>query len=283
MYPKLDIVSFGRQLFSTGDLDPVYVSLIKANLDREVLARWLLCYWLFYNFGFAGYAAAFEKDSFWKLLDLASDNAVPAPTGGRWGRGTERRHFRGRVSSAAIRCLRDRYGSKPEDMLDYLSTGSLAVGDVIRRVELHVGFGSWIGFKVADMIDAVWLPGSVVQDKLSLFLYDTPRASIDLCYQIGLLSRLPRPNCDKYEYAFGWLFTQLNDCLIPHKPQSPPDWFSLETVWCKHLSHMHGFYPLYKDTKELAHGVVPWSKCSSIASVCASHLPSVSDSYNLLG
>jgi len=55
---------------------------------------------------------------------------------------------------------------------------------------------------------------------------------------------------------------QLEDCRIPHKPGQPPDWFSLETVWCKHLSHQHGHYPLYHDINEIRHGLDPWLKSS---------------------
>lgn len=258
-YQCLDIIAFGRHLFSTGDLDPVYPALQKSGYDRAQLARWLVAYWTFYSAGFACYASAFEGSAFWRVLEVAARNDTLAPIGARWPRGAERRHFRAQAATEAVEALKARYGGKPEDMLEMLSTGSLAVGAVINRATVHAGFGPWIGFKIADMIDAVWLPGQLVQDDLNLFLYDTPRQSIEECYAGGILRNLPHPNtADRFEYAMSWLGMQLKNCCIPHKPNSSPDWFSLETVWCKFHSHRWGSYPLYKDTTEIHHGVRVW-------------------------
>lgn len=280
-YPKSDIVTFGRQLFLSGDLDPVYLALLGADYPRVQLARWLVAYWLFYSAGFACYASAFEGDAFWSLLSIAASNSTPAPIGGRWPRGAERRHFRGRAASVALRALRERYGSKPEDMLDYIASGSMLVGEVIKRATEHVGFGPWIGFKIADMIDAVWCRDGVLQDDLSLFLYDTPREAIERCYQDDILGTLPHPNIDRFEYAMSWLRMQLRDCRIPHKPKLAPDWFSLETVWCKYLSHQHGFYPLGKDTVEITHGLAPWSAYASAVGQFSKKLPVWQERYRL--
>lgn len=257
-YAKLDLVTFGRHLFSSGDLDPVYLALQGAGFERSQLARWLVAYWCFYNAGFACYASERSGDLFWNVLRTAAHNSTVSPIGGRWPRGAERRHFRGKESVKAIAELSSTYPI-PERFLDAMCNGPMDVGSVIARANEHPLFGSWIGFKVADMIDAIWLPGGVVQDDISCFLYDTPRQSIQENYESGLLGQLPRPNTDLYEYAMSWLCTQLRDQRIPHKPSGrTPDWFSLETVWCKHLSHMHGAYPLYKDMDELYDGVKPW-------------------------
>lgn len=272
-YQCVDIISFGRHLFKSGDLDPIYLGLQQVEFDSRQLARWLIAYWTFYNAGFACYASAFEGSAFWCVLEIAAENTTLTPFGKRWPRGAERRHFRARAAIEAVQALKARYGVKPEDMLEMLCTGSLAVGEVIKRALDHVGFGPWIGFKIADMLDAVWVPGQILQNDLSLFLYDTPRQSIDECYANDVLERLPRPNMDRYEYAMSWLEVQLRDCRVPHKPKSPPDWFSLETVWCKHLSHKHGFYHLYKDTDEIAHGLQLWCACASAASRFMQGLP----------
>ena len=267
-----ELVNFGRQLFSSADLDPIYLALLKLRLDRDQLARWLVAYWAFYNAGFACYASEQSGENFWKLLAIAAENRSPTHFGERWPRGAERRHFRGHAAIKAVEALRRRYGDRPEDMLVFLVDGPMHVGAVIQRARMHVSFGSWIGFKVADMIDAVWQSGCVGQDDLSLFLYAAPRRSIEQCYSLGTLS-LPNPNIDRFEFAMRWLANQLGECRVPHKPESAPDWFSLETVFCKHLSHTHGHYPLLKDTKEITHGIKPWMTCSATARKFALCLP----------
>src|SRR5262249_13888900 len=77
--------------------------------------------------------------------------------------------------------------------------------------------------------------------------------------------------------ALFWLAEQLNDCLIPHKPGQRPDWFSLETVWCKHLSHVHGHYPVGKDICEIRHGLEPWLESSPTAKRFLTAMPPRAD------
>lgn len=268
----MDVVEFGEELFASHDLDPVYVALQRSNLGRGQLAHWLVAYWLFYSVGFACYASEQPSSRFWRLMLLAATNATLTPFGARWPRGAERRHFRGRAAEVAVNQLHQRY-PEPEMMLEWITSGPMDAASVVTRATDHPMFGPWVGFKIADMIDAVWEPGSVTQDDIGLFLYDSPRKAIDICYKEGALSQLPTPKMDRYEYALSWLGLQLKHCRIPHKPQAAPDWFSLETVWCKYGSHAHGYYPLGKDTRELHHGVRFWIPYSVTAKRFASGLP----------
>lgn len=270
-YRKHEVVEFGRILFESADLDPIYVALNVLNLDENYLSRWLVAYWLFYNAGFAAYAAEHSSFAYWKVLSIAAANIEPTPFGGRWPRGAERRHFRGVVAEKAVAMLSHRY-SEPEALLEYLLRGPKDVRAVMGRVQEHYLFGSWIAFKVADMLDAVW-GEPIDQTDVSAFLYDTPRKSILTQWEEGLLPIKGADENSVLTEAMHWLRGELQDCRIPHKHQQPPDWFSLETVWCKHASHLSGHYPLYKDIREIAHGVVPWKEYSSIAKAFAKALP----------
>jgi hypothetical protein len=158
--------------------------------------------------------------------------------------------------------LTKKYRDDPTAMLDHLCSGSLEAKAVISRASEHSGFGPWIGFKVADMIDALDI-ARVEQNDLSVFLYDTPRQSI--------LENLPNLPIDadgseerQLERAMLWLRDQLKDCRLPHRPSSAPDFFSIETVWCKHRSHRHGHYPIGHDIDEINHGLEAFSmrRCS---------------------
>ena len=121
-------------------------------------------------------------------------------------------------------------------MIDYILDGKHDVRSIIERTKSHYLFGDWIAFKVADMLDAVYgIP--VTQDDLSVFLYNTPRQSILEGWNKKVLPLKAKDEATALTEAMYWLQKQLKDCVIPHKPKKQPDWFSLETVWCKHLSH----------------------------------------------
>lgn len=271
-YPRLEVVPFGKQLFASKDLDPIYPALIGVNLMREPLAKWLISYWLFYSAGGACWASELPRKEFWKQLAVAAENAEPTPFGGRWPRGSERRHFRGAVAVEAVKRLEKRYGNQPEGFLDYLCDGALDVKSVVARAREHYLFGSWIAFKVADMLDAVW-GASVVQDDLTVFLYDTPRQSIVEKWKAKEIPITATDESTALVKAMEWLRRELRESRIPHKPGQSPDWFSLETVWCKHLSHMHGHYPLGKDITEITHGLQDWKKFSPTAVGFAKQMP----------
>jgi Alpha-glutamyl/putrescinyl thymine pyrophosphorylase clade 2 len=254
---------FGRALFVTQDLDPIYVALLNMTAGDDQLDRWLVAYWCFYNAGAASWLSEREGKDFWHALMVAAKNKTPTPFNGRWPRGAERRHFRGAAAVKAVDALQRRYGTRPEDMVAYLLTGRMEVRSVIARAQHHYLFGPWIAFKVADMIDAV-LGAKVAQNDITAFLYDTPRKSILENWEAGRLA-FKATEGTVLEKAMRWLQEELADCEIPHKPGRSPDWFALETVWCKHHSHMTGHYLPYHDINEIRHGLEPWLKSSQTA------------------
>lgn len=268
----LDLTTFGRQLFKTADLDPVYVAL-----DRKVQGHiylWLLAYWCFYNAGFACWASQRETPkAFWKAMRSAAENTTPTPAGGRWPRGSERRHFRGASAIRAVAELEKRYGNNPEGFFDHVLSGPMDVVSVMGRVQDHYLFGSWISFKVVDMLDAV-LREPIEQTDVEVFLYDTPRKSIVENLAEGVV-KIKRTGDDAKDFpaAMVWLQRELSDCRIPHKPKKAPDFFSLETVWCKHHSHRTGHYPIGKDIREIRHGMADWVKHSTEAAAFLKAMP----------
>src|SRR5690606_28721140 len=120
---RLEIEEFGRRLITTGDLDPVYIALHGAKLDDPVLHRWLIAYWCLYHCGVASYLSEFEGVRFWQELHRAARNEEPAPTGERWPRGSERRHWRGQQAIKSCGELWGRYGDEPEAMVDTIIAG----------------------------------------------------------------------------------------------------------------------------------------------------------------
>jgi hypothetical protein len=255
----MNVADFGRALFRTQDLDPVYVALPKAITDQDQLARWLVAYWCFSSCGAASWLSEREGDEFWRALMVAAENRTPTPFGGRWPRDAVRRHFRGAAALKAVEALPRRY-TRPEEMVEFLLTGRMDVRSVIARAQEHYLVGAWAAFKIADMCDAV-LGVEVAQDDIPAFLYETPRKSILENWEAGRLP-IQATNDTVLEKAMRWLQQELADCQIPHKPGRAPDWFALESVWCKHHGHLAGHYPVGKDLREMRHDLEPWLESS---------------------
>src|SRR6185437_10528018 len=62
------------------------------------------------------------------------------------------------------------------------------------------------------------------------------------------------------------LARQFGDLLAPPWRDRPVNIQEIETVLCKWKSHLHGRYPVGKDTSEVKHGLYAWGKCSETAS-----------------
>lgn len=268
-YPRLTLDSFSRILLETGDLDPAYIALWRmrdlAGMTQATRARWLVAYWCLYHVGAASYLA--EQEDFWGGLLQAAQNEKPAPTGGRWPRGRERRHWRGKN---AIRCadqLAQRY-AEPLDFVNYLLQESTAAG-IIRRAKQHHSFGLWIGFKMADMLERCW-PAPVDFTAAEVFVFDTPaKAAWELWVQRGL------PQGDPLQFACEWLAEKLQDFAAPPRYDRALGLQEFETCLCKWKSHTGGHYPLFNDINELLQAGEEWCGVSSLALSFAARLPHV--------
>jgi len=279
-YEKLTVEAFGRQLITTGDLDPVYVMLVGTQLEEPQLARWLIAYWCLYHCGSASYISEAEGAAFWERLMEAATNLKPNPLGGRWPRGHERRHFRGRQGYASVYELSRAYPT-PEKMIQFLAQptadglAQLPFQTVADRAQTHRGFGPWMAFKIADMLERV-LGVSVDFDQSTVFMFKDPvKAALMLWRQRMDFQSYVQPNnrADVLNWVVGLLQEEFKDLKAPPTRDRPIGVQEIETVLCKHKSHLSGHYPLWNDTDEISAGLNEWSRCSETAGLLLKHLP----------
>lgn len=275
MYNKLSFEEFGAHLLKTGDLDPVYIALNGCGFDAATRNRWLTAYCAFYSTGFASWASEREGYTFWDCLREAAVNIAPAPCGGRWPRASERRHFRGQQSIKAIDEWMTTYGNQPEDMMELISNGAPSFTSVLQRAQTHRSVGTWMGFKLVDLVDAC-MDKEVDQSDISMFIYDTPKKSMlrlwreKMGYPEGVK---PKDEQIVLEAMIEYAKEAFKDYTIPHKLNRKIDLFTLETIFCKHQSHLNGHYPLYNDIDEISHGLQGWIPSSDNAKLFYEKMP----------
>lgn len=305
-YQRLHIEEFGRQLITSGDLDPIYIALHRQGMSREQLHRWLLAYWCFYHAGFASYAAERELEHYWQVMENAARNttviiaptATPAECGvnGQWPRGKERRHFRGQQGIKAIAELQATFGCPEYAVVDIaqeafrtfpmtLDDGTADYGVesftpkkipaipynvLVKRVKAWRGFGTWISYKVGDMLDRC--AGIPIDFGFDDAMYDEPHKAAIMQWKIW--HGAPQVSTVDDEKAavkevVERLLTEYKDLRAAPYNDRPIGLTEIETVLCKWKSHMGGHYPLWNDIDEIREGLAPWAKHSVIA---AGHL-----------
>lgn len=281
-YPRLGVVEFGRRTIEAGDLDPIYNALVALQLDSKTLNRWLLAYWCLYHAGVSSFLAEQPTSAaFWTHLQAAAMNheQIPAPIGGRWPRGHERRHWRGANAIKSYTALAERYRDEPEAMATYCATGDLhgqlsfatneTFASVTKRAQEHVAFGPWIGFKVADMAERVM--GVPVQFGLEeVFLFDSPREAALLLWKQrnpdqAEVEAGPRETQARVWSTVQHLLGEFDDLEAPPLGDRPIGVQEVETVLCKWKSHLSGHYPLNNDVREIRAGLAPWAERSPLA------------------
>ena len=263
----LTIEEFGRALLTSNDLDPIYVGLCGCDWDDVTRNRWLLAYWCTYHAGVSSYIAeAPSVEGFWERLSLLAENVTQAPPGGRWPRGRERRHWRGKNAAASLADLRHRYESAPEDMASFCA-GDLPTtcAEVMKRAKLHTGFGPWIAFKIADMVERC-MGGSVSFDRAEVFMFKDPVLAAQMAFKAHFDNTDALPDSDvAVRWAVPYLTEEFRDL------QAPPGWDravglqEVETVLCKWKSHVNGHYPLGNDIHEIRNGLIQWGPHSDLA------------------
>ena len=265
-YERLPIEKFGRYLITSGDLDPVYIALPNAVEDAAQQSRWLIAYWCFYHCGVASWLSERQGAAFWESMLEAAANASNAPTGGRWPRGSERRHFRGAAAIKAVLALEKRYGEHPEEMVKYISmdhvtrpTETIPYAKIAERVKEHLLFGPWIAFKVADMLERI--NGVPVNfDQAEVFMFKDPTRAAEMLYR----KKARLPDTAKIKTAkiipevVDYLTKEFSDLSAPPLRDRPIGLQEVETCLCKWKSMMNGHYPPYNDTNEIRAGLVGW-------------------------
>lgn len=290
-YPRLNIEEFGRQLIVSGDLDPIYIGLVHAeqagDFTRPQLLRWLVVYWCFYHAGVASFLSQFEGADFWAGMTKAAYNTdeEPTPFGERWPRGHERRHFRAKIATDAVREFARLYPT-PEDMAhrcafwDVVERGyelpPLAFREVSARAQELRAFGPWMGFKVADMIDRV-LGVPVAFDNAAVFMFKDPEKAAMMLWENRHGHLYPAGAKPKREVILNgvtdYLIKEFSDLKAPPFEDRPINIQEVETVLCKWKSHMNGHYPLNNDILEIRAGLLPWTPYGPAASALLRHLP----------
>lgn len=261
---RLGVVEFGRQLVTTEDLDPVYSALEGTQMPPAQMARWLLAYWCYYHVGVACHAAEQSVSGFWAVMHRAAANAEPTPIGTRWPRAAERRHFRGAFAVEAVRRLEHKHRD-PYELVMHLGArqgdDGVAAADVMRRTkELH-GFGDWISFKVADMLERVGrIPVRFTEREA---MYETPTQGAMLAAESwwGPNAAWAGP-----EPVLTRLREELKDLRAPPRADRALGLQELETVLCKWKSHLNGHYTVGKDSVEVSHALQAWAPRSLLAS-----------------
>lgn len=281
-YPRLKCVAFGRALITSMDLDPVYVAVHKAGLPSDQLARLLVAYWCLYHLGCAASLSELKEKQFWDMLALAAANkedrvshkVLPEGCAGRWPRGTERRHWRGQQSVKSFQSVLEkasyRGGRSAEHLVDYLAGGAKAQREtfqsVTRRVQELRGFGPWIAFKVADMLERVGGRDVDFSD-CALGFYDEPAKGAALLMADvapkGELKKVKTQH-DMIELAVGVLQIAYKDLKAPPDKRRRINVQEAETVLCKWKSHLNGHYPVGKDTREVYHGLAGWGATADL-------------------
>lgn len=279
-YPRLNLLEFGDHLLDTQDLDPVYVAFTKHAPPN--IAQWLISYWCFYHVGVACWMSEQPPEHFWQWMETAAINTGKCPIPGRWPRSSERRHFRGKQAMDSLYSLQRCHLGDPEEILKFFSacpagTKMVPFCEVQRRVQGIRGFGPWITFKIADMLERCL--GIPVQfDPAEVMMYSEPRKGAVLAYRIdqGLLEDA---EVDENE-AVSYILSDMTQYYAAEDERKAPPRFErlvniqeFETILCKWKSHMNGHYPLGKDTIEIKEGLEPWLKVSQYAKKFQESLP----------
>lgn len=251
MSDKLEVVDFGRRLVETGDLDPVYVMLWNAQLGPKKLQLWLLAYWCYYHCGTASWIV--DQPNYWAAMTTAADSSD-------YPRGTERRHFRGRLSANSVRWLRGEgigllFGEF--DRAAY-ENKRLPLDEVMEYVQCWVGFGPWIAFKVADMLERLGICRIAFTDA-DTFLFNSPKEGAAL-----VVSRYANGATVSAKEAPAWAFKYLHEHLghldAPPRYERRLNGQEYETILCKWKSHLSGHYSVGKDIHEIREGLLRFAR-----------------------
>jgi len=236
----LELIEFGKSLLDNEDLDPVYTVLINSNMSKVQLRKWLLAYWCFYHSGTASWIT-YKKDYWNAMMTAAKSKKYP--------RCPERRHFRGDNATKSVNYLSD-VGLdglfKPIDVKKPIQST-----EVMLHVQRWVGFGPWISFKVADMLERV-LGVPVVFPVEDVFLFDSPKVGASLAQdRYRNPSEATEDVRERNRWATEHILESLDGYLAPPTFDRPLGPQEAETILCKWKSHLNGHYEVGEDVEAL--------------------------------
>lgn len=268
------IEDFGADLLRTGDLDPLYIALHFSGLPDAQMKRWLLAYWCCYHAGASSFLSDAEGEHFWSKLRWMARNPDndPAPTGGRWPRGHERRHFRGDKAVRAVEDMREWFET-PEELVD----GIIAAGPSFKTLRAKVMelplFGPWIAFKVGDMLERV-LRVPVDFTDADVLMFEQPYTSAVQVWHDShwpeVLYSLTTTDDQRVAHVVKKMLIHFRNHAAPPSINGAAarrnvNIQEVETILCKWKSHLSGSYPRGNDIHELRHGLAPWAAFNDTA------------------
>lgn len=250
----LSCYDFGRRLLETNDLDPVYVLVHEAGLDPTERSHWLVAYWCFYHVGTASWIAeGMRSGDYYRRLAVAAGSK-------EYPRSSERRHFRGEAARKSVEWITERTVEVLFSPFNEAGSGGLSAEEVMDYVQEWVGFGPWIAFKVADMLERLGIVR--VEFDLGTVMYDSPAKAAQLLWDEH------NPGLDSSREPGGvevWAVEQILSELGSFK--APPRYERLinaqeaETILCKWKSYMGGHYHVGEDVAACRNGLLRYARC----------------------
>lgn len=238
---------FGREILDTNDLDPVYVILHQANLPKPTLEKWLLAYWCFYHVGTASWIAD-NPQQYWTRMETAAGSK-------EYPRSSERRHFRGENARKSVAWLR----SQKDNLFPSLAECTTAA-EVVDFVQGWYGFGPWISFKVADMLERLGLIPDLRFDTADLSFYDSPakgaveHASRELPSQLGSVQ-------ETVDWSVNRILNELGYYAAPPAGDRFINVQEAETILCKWKSYLGDHYEVGEDIEACRLGLLRFPEC----------------------
>lgn len=161
--------------------------------------------------------------------------------------------------------LRNSGGSERglEDLFLYFDLGAcegsfITVKDAMTHVKQWYGFGEWIAFKVADMLDRLGLCNIVFENATEYFFTSPEKGARCLWEESG------RPRIEDGKNVCDWavekLITSLEKFKAPPRYERPFGVQEAETVLCKFHSYSHGEYRIGEDVDSLKSALLRFSK-----------------------
>lgn len=136
----------------------------------------------------------------------------------------------------------------------------------MKQVQTWVGFGPWIAFKVADMLERLALSLVDFSDTGS-WLYESPKQGAELVWERYGKGERPK---DVGGWAIGHVSTHLGhtekpdqakDCVLaPPRYERPINGQEVETILCKWHSHCKGRYHVGEDVTAARKGLLRYAK-----------------------
>lgn len=251
MVTRLSCIEFGRELIQTNDLDPVYVILWNANLTPKKLERWLLAYWCFYHMGTASWIAHSGK-GYWNRFQKAAGSK-------EYPRCSERRHYRGQQAINSTTYLQSR---GVPSLFEPLRTGGTC-GEVMKEVQNWVGFGPWISFKVADMLERLDL-APISFSTEDVYLFESPKIGAEkLRESLELSENDPELNGRVESWAVEYILGKIGDLEAPPQFEREIGPQEAETVLCKWKSYLNGRYTIGEDIESCHKCLNKFSSCGT--------------------